>query len=142
MYKVSKNSTKLKYKHIFKVLGVEKEQDMKADEKDIEDNYSMVDEEDEKVTEIEETKENGHDISKHDTDVAFVPQDDKQDGGVVPESIGETNEDHVGEGRVDDTQPNFDTDHKDDHNATGVDEGEENDDDYINDEEMIRIAEN
>jgi hypothetical protein len=121
MYKVSKNSTKLKYKHIFKVLGIENEQDIKAEDKDMEDNYSILDEEDEKVTEIEETKENGHDISKHDTDIAFVPQDDKQDRGVVQESMGETNEDH---------------------NATGVDEGEENDDDYINDEEMIRIAEN
>jgi hypothetical protein len=114
MYKVSKNSTQLRYPHIFKVLGIDKEDDIKTGDKDIDDYFGI--DQDGKITEMEEAKETGHDVSNHDTDPAFVsnkvvPKSNKNDKskGEVPGSNQETNEDHILEEQVTDTQPNFDT---------------------------------
>lgn len=117
MYKVSKNSTQLRYPHIFKVLGIDKEDDIKTGDKDIDDYFGI--DQDGKITEMEEVKETGHDVSNHDTDPAFVsnkvvPKPNKSNKndkskGEVPGSNQETNEDHILEEQVTDTQPNFDT---------------------------------
>lgn len=118
MYKVSKNSSQLRYPHIFKVLGIDNQDEIKAGDKSIEELHFGIDQEG-KTTEMEEVKETGHDVSHHDTDPAFTnntitnkPKKENKDNkskGVVPGGNQETNEDRVLEGQITDTQPNFDT---------------------------------
>lgn len=158
MYKVSKNSRKLKYHYIFEVLYGEKRKELNpAKDENISDAYGDLQISDEKhhnsgSNNYEEVKDTTFDLMPNETDPEFV--DNKKSkkgpekGAVATGRHTETDRDNYAHDHTgNDTQHNFDTENnkyvteQSSMNPDAQGEGE-NDDDYINDEEMIKIAEN
>lgn len=155
MYKVSKNSQKLKYSQIFKLFGDKSEKNIKSEGKQIEeDNDEQYEDEfsplskktlsnNQQTHDREEAKDTAHDIHPNETDPEFT---DTQLTKFKHQTLAQTPKDAIDQTITEtqnlDTQLNFDTEQEKQqtNRSTPSNEGE-NEDDYINDEEMIRIAE-
>lgn len=155
MYKVSKNSQKLKYFQIFKLFEKKPEEGIKSGgkqiEEDIDDNYDdefspmskQSQSKNQYTNDREEAKETAHDILHNETDPEFTDtQLTKLKHKTLPQTPKEAVDATITETQNLDTQMNFETEQEKPatNRTTNSNEGE-NEDDYINDEEMIRIAE-